>query len=149
MRFVNDKDLEFVGGRGELRAVFKVAHFVYAAVGSGVYFHDIQCPAGINFQANAAIIARLAGPVKIRIQPALFAIGHFGDKPRRRRFSGAARAVKKIGVGNAVAFGGVADYLSDDFLAEQTLEIFGAVFSVNGGHETNYAQYPIKSFNFQ
>jgi hypothetical protein len=110
----------------------KIPYLIYAAIGSGIYFNNIQSASGIYFSAGAALVAGFAGFAEFRIFGPFFAIQKFREEPGGGGLAGAPRPVKKIALSETAQAGRIAQDLHVGLMSDEGREVFGAVFAVEG-----------------
>ena len=77
VRLVDDVDLEWPHGRGEVHLLSKVANLIDSSVGRGVDLDEVEGRARCHLHARLALVARLGG-----IAGTARAVQRFGKQPR-------------------------------------------------------------------
>lgn len=126
MDFIDDVDFVAALHGGKLAGVNQFAHVVDAVVAGGVNFHHIQ--AGTVGNAGAAFAGMAGGGSGAMGE----AVEGFSENPRGGGLPRAAWAAKEVSVGDLATDHGVFKGLDDGGLADDFIELLGAVFAVQG-----------------
>ena len=134
--FVDDIDFVAAFIRREVNFVAQVADVVYAGVGGGVNFDEVEEAAFVD---GHTVVTSVIGPL---MGIGMGAVEGFGDEAGGGSFAGAAWTAKEIGVSSAAGGQRVLNRLDDVFLPDDFVEGGGSPFAVKCliGHAGNYSR---------
>jgi hypothetical protein len=126
MNFVYDVDFETAFAGGEVDFVAQVADVVYAGVGGGVYFDQVEEAALTDCLAGVALVARPFSQFIVQ------AVGRFRQQSGGGGFAGSTRAGEEIGVADAAGGDSVLQGVGDVFLADYLVKARRPPFAIEG-----------------